>query len=103
MTSRSYKTQKMAKTEALKLAKEILQGGGRVSFSKHALERLEERNLQASDCVNVLLSTDSRVVIEGEANEHGVYGYRIETNAMVVIVRFSDNGDAMRIISIFRR
>lgn len=68
---------------AKRQARNILQEG-RVLPSKHARERMEERNLILPDCINVIRAGSYR---PGEW-ENGAWRYRVETPKISVVIQF---------------
>lgn len=104
MSDTNYKLTKITKEEARKIVARIIQDyPAGILWTRHCLERLEERCLTTDDVYNVLASPQSRVLIEGECNPHGVYSYRVETNKMFVAVSFSADGKIMAIVTVARK
>lgn len=78
-------------SEARKLIHHILKNGD-VTYSRpHAIERMEEREMDTSDCINILRGGKVR---EGEY-ENGSWRYRVETPKMAVVVAFIDEDELM--------
>lgn len=83
--------------EARKLIHQILKDGY-VTYSRpHALERMVARQMDTSDCINILRGGKVR---EGEY-ENGSWRYRIETPKMAVVVTFI-GGDELMIVTAWR-
>ncbi len=89
----------LARYEALKLARKILNEGS-VVFTSHGAGRADERNLSAVDIKNVI----ERGVVNNEAEQSadGRWAYKIETQKMAVIVGFEDENE-MKIVSAWRK
>lgn len=64
--------------------RQILKGGGTVSFSKHGQEEMEKDDIQTTDALNVIRAG---VVEEGEL-EMGTWRYRVRTQLLCVVVAF---------------
>lgn len=83
--------------EARKLIQHILKNGY-VTYSRpHAIERMEEREMDNSDCINILRGGKVRA---GEY-ENGSWRYRVETPKMAVVITFID-GDELMIVTAWR-
>lgn len=99
MSTKDYKTKKLNKEEARKLVVKLATLG-RVLLSRHARERLIEREIILNDVLNVLLSPSMRVA-DGE-HEKGTYTYRCSTKKFVVVVSFTIIGDGLIVVTVFR-
>jgi hypothetical protein len=96
---KDYRQTKLHKTEARKLAAEIVSNyPNNIVFSRHALQELQADNLTTGDAWNILKSSDSRILDEGEF-EKGSYRYRLETNFIMVVIAFQSNGQGLVIIT----
>jgi hypothetical protein len=69
---------------AKKLISKILASGGKVGYSKHAIEEMAKDGLTMVDCVNVLRGG----VVEFPELEGGSWRYRVRTNRIAVVVAF---------------
>ncbi|QSV46771.1 DUF4258 domain-containing protein [Geobacter benzoatilyticus] len=78
-------------SEARKLIQHILKDGY-VTYSRpHAIDRMKEREMDTSDCINILRGGK---VSEGEY-ENGSWRYRVETPKMAVVVTFVAEDELM--------
>ena len=78
-------------SEARKLIHHILKDGY-VTYSRpHAIDRMKEREMDTSDCINILRGGKVR---EGEY-ENGSWRYRVETPKMAVVVTFVAEDELM--------
>lgn len=78
-------------SEARKLIQHILKDGY-VTYSRpHAIDRMKEREMDTSDCINILRGGKVR---EGEY-ENGSWRYRVETPKMAVVVTFVAEDELM--------
>lgn len=101
MSNIDYKTSKLDKTQARKqIAEVIAKFPGNIHFSRHAREELENDDLTTGDVWNVLKSSDSRIVDEGECCK-GSYRYRLETTFIMVVVAFHVTGDGINIVTVW--
>lgn len=99
MAPSDFKKEKMSKLEARKRIRLIIDKfPGNIFFSKHSLEELKEDGLTTIDALNVLKSTDSKISDEGEF-ENGSYRYRVQTNYMMVVVSFSNDGNCINVVT----
>ena len=78
-------------SESRKLILHILKNGDVTYSQPHAIERMEERKIDNSDCINILRGGK---VKEGEF-ENGSWRYRVETSKMTVVVTFIDENELM--------
>lgn len=101
MSPLDFKCIKLNSTEALKNIRRLAKAGS-VAFSGHAMQRLRQRDLTTSDVMNVLQTSDSRVMGEGEF-EDGSYRYRVATRMIIVVVAFNNEGTLLNIVSTMRR
>jgi len=89
MSNRDYRHQCLDKTQARKLISEIATHHPRgISFSCHALEELKNDDLTTVDILNVVKSSDSRILREPDF-EKGSYRYVLETRRMSVVIAFN--------------
>lgn len=72
-------------SQARELARGILKSGA-IGFSKHARQRMKERNLSKVDIENVIRG--GRILDPPESTAQGFFKYRFETNSMVAVVLF---------------
>lgn len=104
MSNSNYKTSRISREEARKLIAKILQDyPASVLWTKHGQERLLERSLTSDDVFNVLVSPHARVLEDGEANDKGIYSYRLQTNKLIVVVSFSSDGKQLSIVTAMRK
>lgn len=104
MSTTNYKTKRVSREEARKLIAKILQDyPASTLWSAHCSQRMNERDLTTLDVFNVLNSPHARVMNEGEPNKYGVYGYRMETNRMFVVVSFSSCGTKINVVTAARK
>lgn len=59
---------------------------GRVSWTRHALERCSERGLTTGDCVNALKSG----TVDPAEWENGTWRYRVRAGEITVVIAFRD-------------
>lgn len=101
MSSIDYKTKRLDKVAARKLIAEIVtKHAANVHFSRHALDEMDNDDLCTPDIWNVLKSSDSRIIDEGEL-EKGSYRYRLETAFIMVVIAFTSNGDGLFIVTVW--
>ena len=95
----NYRTTKLNRTHARKQLAEIVQRHPEsVRLSKHALDELANDDLTTVDAWNVLKSGDARIVDEGEL-EKGSYRYRLETNFIMLVLAFQDDGNGLFVVT----
>jgi hypothetical protein len=98
-TSKIDLTSRLDKTQARKLVSEFFNKEDRkVSFTKHAIERMAERNMDAVDIENVLRSGN---IFKEPEEKNGKYSYELETNTMSVVIGLR-SPDIIVIISVWR-
>lgn len=101
MSTIDYRTKRLDKAAARKLVAEIVtKYPANVHFSKHALEEMDNDDLCTPDVWNVLKSSDSRIIDEGEL-EKGSYRYRLETGFIMVVVAFASDGNSLFIVTVW--
>jgi hypothetical protein len=84
-----YKSHKLQKEEARKLlGRMIREDGINVLFSKHAREELKKDGLGIDDAIDVLASTEARILKDAEF-ENGTYRYRVETSSVCLVIVFN--------------
>lgn len=71
--------------EAKRIARHILRVG-KLVFSSHAKARMQEREFEATDVVNVLRGG----VVDDIHRENGSWRYRFNTRTMQVVIAFID-------------
>jgi hypothetical protein len=99
MTPLNYSSNRLSRNEARKLVNLILaKHPDRIWFSKHALNELYKDGLDTVDAFNLLKSPDSRIYDEGELC-NGTYRYRLETNNLVIVITFSEDGKNIMIVT----
>jgi len=99
MSPADFKIEKMNRNESRKLVRKIMTlMPQNVLFSKHALAELENDDLTTTDALNILKSSDSKIIDDGEF-EHGSYRYRLETGNIVVVICFSSNGEHLIVVT----
>jgi len=90
---------RLEKTQARKCLAEFLnKNPNNVSFTKHALEQIQKRDLISGDILNVLRAGQIQNDPEYEKNS---WRYQIETRKITVIFAFS-RPDKIRIITAWR-
>lgn len=100
MSPISYKTVRLNRAEARKLVSKIMiVTPFNVDFTGHALERMSQQGMIATDVINVLKSLDSKIHIEGELHKSHSYTYRLETRNMVVVVGFYPDGSGLSVVT----
>lgn len=99
MSSKNYKTTRLSKEEARKLIAKVAPTG-RVIFTSHALEKINERGIIINDVMNVLLSSAMRVS-DAEPKGSG-FTYRCSTTRFVVAIGFTVQGDGVIVVTVFR-
>lgn len=103
MSPIDYKASRLNRNEARKQVTKILsQHPEAVRFSRHALEELEKDDLTTGDALNVLRSPDSKIHKDGEL-EKGSYRYRVETNNILVVIGFQEDGNGLVVITAWRK
>lgn len=99
MSPNNYRTDKLSRNEARKQIQSIVSKyPSNLWFSRHALGELVNDRLTTTDAINVLKSPASKIYDDGEL-EKGSYRYRLETNNIVVVVAFSDDGMSITVIT----
>ena len=71
-----------------------------VAFSRHALKEMDKDDLTIIDVWNVLKSNDSKILDEGEL-EKGSYRYRLETNYIMTVIAFHQDGRGFNIVTVW--
>ena len=95
----NYKTKRLNKNAARKLIARIVnEHSQEVVFSRHALQEMDKDDLNTIDIWNVLKSTDSRLLKDGEL-ERGSYRYRLETAFLTVVLAFHQGGEGLSIVT----
>lgn len=85
---RDIRSKRLDKTQARKLVTEIVnKHPTNIRFTRHALEELRNDNLIISDVLNVIKSSDAKVIDEPEFI-NGSYRYRLATNRIGVVIAF---------------
>lgn len=104
MSPTSYRTVKLDKTQAKNQAVQIARKAGNVILTRHAEERMLEREIIVLDILNVLKSSAMRVTREAEWNHKShSYSYSCETNKFRIVVSFSDDGNSLIICTAIRK
>jgi hypothetical protein len=94
-----FKSKKTDKVKARKLVAEIVnRHSHNISFSRHALDELEKDELTTLDAWNVLKSTSSKILNEGEL-EKGSFRYRLQTNFIMLVIAFWPDGKGLIIVT----
>jgi hypothetical protein len=101
MSPLDYRQQRMAVAEARKLISRLAKAGA-LTISRHGAERLLERSLTVADVLNVCLSSDARMLGQGEEKD-GRWAYAIATRRIKVVVGFNRDGTDMTLVSAMRR
>ncbi len=79
-------TSRLEKMQAKKILVEILNSNPSfISYSKHGLEQMRERNLRTGDVFNVLKA--GKIYADSEI-EHGSWRYRVQTKMITVVIAF---------------
>ena len=73
----------LSATDAKRMARTVMRTG-ELTFSKHARERMEEREFQSTDVTNVLRGG----TVDDVHFESGSWRYRFNTRTMQVVVVF---------------
>lgn len=88
MINNDYRTKRLSRTEARKKVTEVVNRyPSHIRYSKHALEELQNDNLTTSDVLNIIKSSDAKILKEPDF-EKGSYRYRLETKRITVVVAF---------------
>ena len=96
------RTKRLDKAQARKLIAQIVRNNpDNIRFSKHALIELGNDNLTTSDALNVIKSSHSRILSDGEW-EHGSFRYRLETSNIMIVIAF-DSPESMVIVTAWRK
>lgn len=99
MSPVDYKTHRLSRSEARKqIAKIMNHLSGKFYFSHHTRIELENDDLTTGDALNVLKSPDPKINIDGEF-ERGSYRYRLETNHLMVVIAFQEDGEALTVVT----
>ncbi len=94
-----YNTKRLGRNQARKLISKIMNSHPQnVVFSRHALEELKADHLTTIDAFNVLKSSGSRILTDGEFI-NGSYRYRLETKNIMVVIAFWDKGDGLIVVT----
>jgi hypothetical protein len=84
--SRIDVTSMLSPGQARKVLSEIFnQNPSLISFSKHALQEMENDNLKTGDILNVLKAGK---IFDAPEFENGSYRYRIQTQKITVVIAF---------------
>ena len=83
---------RLGKNEANKLLKKILNTGGAVAYTRHALEEMAKDKMTTVDVENVLRG--GRIYEEPEFVREG-YRYRVHTEMFGVVVEFRSEKEAL--------
>lgn len=103
MSPLDYKTVKLNRNEARKrIAETVTKHPTRVHFTGHAVNALADDGLTTADAWNLLKSTSSKIVDEGELKD-GSWRYRLCTTNMVVVIAFEPDGNGINIITCWDR
>lgn len=99
---KDYRQKRLDKTQARKLVTEITNRfPANIRYSKHALEELKKDDLTVADVLNIIKSSDARIINEPDF-EKGSYRYRLETKRIVVVVSF-DSSTSFAVITAWRK
>lgn len=99
MSPLDYKTSRLNRNEARKQVTKVMkEHPGNLYFSNHALKELEKDDLTTLDALNILKSSDSKILKDGEL-EKGSYRYRIETTNIMVVIAFREDGKGISVIT----
>lgn len=103
MSRIDYKSQKTDKNKATKLLREIVnKRPNNIGFSQHSQKEMLKDNLSTNDVLNILYSTYSRILKDGEL-ENGSYRYQYGTGKIVVVVAFWPDGKGLNIVTVWRK
>jgi hypothetical protein len=83
--------------EAQRLIRENLRQGGRLTYSPHAFEEMDQDGLTMVDCANVLRAG----MVAAPELRKGTWRYRVQTNRICVVVAFRSE-DELRIVTAWR-
>lgn len=76
----------MGRAQARKVLAEIFNADpSYISFSKHSLKQMKERNLTSVDVINVLKA--GKIMDDSEL-ENGSWRYRVQTQKITVVIAF---------------
>ena len=90
---------RLEKTQARKLLSEFFnKDPNKVSFTKHALDQMQERTLITGDILNVLRAGS---IHNDPEFEHGSWRYQVETKKITVVFAFN-SPDKIKIITAWR-
>jgi hypothetical protein len=79
-------TSRLSPGQARKILSEIFNyTPNLVSFTKHAREQMQERDLKSGDVLKVL---KAGMILSDPGYEHGSYRYRIQTKKITVVIAF---------------
>lgn len=91
----------MDKNHARKKASTVVNKfSSNIYFSSHSRGEMFKDGLILSDIWNVLKSSDSRILDEGEL-VNGSYRYRLETSYLVVVISFHENGEGFNVVTVW--
>ena len=86
LTSKIDVTSRLSPAQARKVLAEIFNHSPNlVSFTKHAREQMQERDLKSGDVLNVLKG--GKILSEPEY-ENGSFRYRVQTKKITVVLAF---------------
>ena len=99
----NYQTTRIDRNLARKLIVKIVQNHRyNIYFSKHALKEMRKDDLTTFDVWNTLKSPHSMIIRDSEL-EKDSYRYRLESEFIVVILAFHENGDGFNIVTIWNK
>jgi len=99
MSPVDYKIVKLGRNEARKRIAEIANKWPQnVKLSRHAEEELLKDGLMTSDALNVLRSSNSKILDEGEL-KNGSWRYRLQTTNLMMVIAFWPNGEGLTVVT----
>lgn len=99
MSTVDYKSVKLSRNEARKRIAEIVSKWPQnVKLSRHAEEELLKDGLATSDVLNVLKSSNSKILDEGESKD-GSWRYRLQTTNLLMVIAFWPTGEGLTVVT----
>lgn len=96
---KNYRTQRLDRHEARKrVAYIVKKKPPSVVISEHARKEAAKDGMTSTDIQNVLLSPASKILSDGEF-ERGSYRYRLETDFMIVVIAFWEDGEGLNVVT----
>ena len=96
---KNYRTQRLDRNEARKRISYIVsKAPSSVIISEHARSEAAKDGMASTDIQNVLISPAAKILGNGEF-ERGSFRYRFETEFMMVVVAFWEDGEGLNVVT----